>query len=265
MNQINTIPEDLKIGYLITILLMVILVLLVVFVVVIYNKRKTNYLKELKLKKAEFVNKLLQEKLKKQTAIQQEREQFSSNLHDEIGAGISAIKLRIEFIKNINKAPDINSELDELLDTSQSLNTSMREMLWNLNNENANLDQFYRFIENYGHSFFDKTSINFTANYLIEQDNCSISFSQKKHLISCLKELFNNAYKHSQASIVDLNFNKDGNEIVIEMRDDGIGFSEKIAEGNGIKNIAKRMQQINGDMQIVNKQNPTIIQLRFVI
>lgn len=257
------IPEELKIGYLITILIMIILVLLVVFFVLVYDKRKAAYQKELKLKKVEFENRLLSEQVARQHALQKERERFSSDLHDEVGAGISAIKLRIEFIKRLNTDNVISTELEELFDTALELNNTMREMLWNLSNEEADLEQLYHFIKKYGITFFEKTNIRFTCHYNAEEANYKIDFNQKKQLIACLKEIFNNAYKHSEAHQIELKFSCRDAHIVLDIEDDGIGFEEEIELGNGLLSLERRMKQIQGTIEILKRKNPTKIQLQF--
>jgi two-component system sensor histidine kinase DesK len=263
--MITDIPEELKIGYLITILLMLFLVLLVVFFVVLYDKRKAAHQRELKLKKTAFENQLLSEQVEKQKALMKERERFSSDLHDEVGAGISALKLRIEFIKRLNVDAVVSTELDELLETAQELNNTMREMLWNLSSEDADLEQLHHFIAKYGRTFFEKTDIHFSSHYLISQGKFNIDFNQKKQLIACLKEIFNNIYKHSKAQKLKVRFSKDASYLMIDVEDDGIGFENEIKAGNGLRSLARRMQQLGGTMQIISKSRPTLLQLQFPI
>ena len=61
----------------------------------------------------------------------------------------------------------------------------------------------------------------------------------------------NNSLKHSGGRKVSLESKIIGDEIEIALEDDGAGF--KISEdnsGNGLKNMIKRAEKINGQLQI---------------
>ncbi|MFC5875886.1 histidine kinase [Chryseobacterium arachidis] len=48
-------------------------------------------------------------------------------MHDDLGAGISALKLQAEFLKQRAEGDDLKSDIDELLKTSEEMNLSMRK------------------------------------------------------------------------------------------------------------------------------------------
>jgi len=74
----------------------------------------------------------------------------------------------------------------------------------------------------------------------------------RKNLFFCIKEVLNNALKHSDATVVTMQITAEKNEIQIVIRDNGNGFREQNHFGNGLKNIQKRIESINGKLAIVN-------------
>src|SRR5690606_31399102 len=160
------LPQEIKTTYFIAIIVMLLLAGFIAMVIVIHNRRHLLYLREKQLKEAELQNVLLQEELKRQQAIQKERERISIDMHDELGAGISALTLQTEFIKKQTDDPKLKVEIEELLKTSEAMNLSMREMLWSLNSENDNLGNFSQYIRNYAENFFLKSEIelNFSTS-----------------------------------------------------------------------------------------------------
>jgi signal transduction histidine kinase len=72
----------------------------------------------------------------------------------------------------------------------------------------------------------------------------------------------NNVLKHSKASELRIEFNID-KSLTITIMDNGIGIDlQKIRQfGNGLKNIAKRMESIGGTYQIENN-NGTVTTLK---
>jgi two-component system sensor histidine kinase DesK len=255
------LPQEIKTTYFIAIAIMLLLVGFIAVVIVIHNRRHLLYLKEKQLKEAELQNILLQEELRRHQAIQKERERISIDMHDELGAGISALKLQTEFIKQQIDDPKLKTEIEELRKTSEAMNLSMREMLWSLNSDNDNLGNFSQYIRNYAENFFLKSEIelNFSTSGIVS--DTKVSSTVRRNLLLCIKESLNNAHKHSQAQNVWLWLTQKGKSLVVDIQDDGKGITEKNESGNGLHNIQLRMQSIGGSCQFVD--SPIGLHLRF--
>lgn len=120
-------------------------------------------MKEKQLKQAEHQNEILQKELERQQSIQLERERISHDMHDDLGAGISALKLQTEFLKEkLKHDKNLQKDLDDLLKTSADMNLSMREMLWNLNKTNDTLQRLVQYISSYAENFLAKPGSNYS-------------------------------------------------------------------------------------------------------
>ena len=198
MQKMIELPFEIKFIYVTAITLLIILAVFIVFVVLMYNKKQILYLQEKQLN-SEHQNQLLQKELEKQKLIEKERERISHDMHDDLGAGISALKLQAEFLKQRAEDEDLKSDIDELLKTSEDMNLSMREMLWSLNSGNDTLGSFIDYAKSYAQNFLKKTTIVLH----IENENViaetTITTEQRRNLFLCLKEALNNAYKHSRS------------------------------------------------------------------
>jgi len=65
------------------------------------------------------------------------------------------------------------------------------------------------------------------------------------------KEMVTNAARHSGASRVDIILGFDGEQLVLQVQDNGSGFdSENSHRGNGIKNIRARADKINARLSL---------------
>jgi two-component system sensor histidine kinase DesK len=118
------LPEEFKTTYIFAIIIMMSFVVFIIMIVLMYN-RKQLYLKEKQLKESEHQNQLLQKELEKQKSIEKERERISHDMHDDLGAGISALKLQAEFLKQRAENDELKNDIDELLKTSEEMNLSM--------------------------------------------------------------------------------------------------------------------------------------------
>ncbi|SHE72250.1 sensor histidine kinase [Chryseobacterium takakiae] len=248
----KNLPEEIKIVYIIAILVMMLFVGFIIFTVLMYNRKQLLYIKEKQLKESEYQNQLLQKELEKQKLIEKERERISHDMHDDLGAGISALKLQAEFLKQRADNDGLRNDIDELLKTSEEMNISMREMLWSLNSGNDTLGSFINYAKIYTQNFLKKTTILIiTENENIVEET-TISTEQRRNLFLCLKEALNNIYKHSQANQITLSFLQKDNEFIMKISDNGIGINHKNPAGNGLRNMKRRMEEQNGHCEITN-------------
>ena len=218
-----------------------------------YNRRQLLFLKEKQLKESEHQNQLLQKELEKQKLIEKERERISHDMHDDLGAGISALKLQAEFLKQKAEDENLKTDIDELLKTSEEMNLSMREMLWSLNSGNDTLGSFIDYSKMYAQNFLKKTKILL----ITENENVIpatvITTEQRRNLFLCLKEALNNAYKHSQSDQLTLSFIQNGKEFMMKISDNGIGINHDKPEGNGLRNMKMRMKEQKGQCDMITE------------
>lgn len=249
----NKLPDSIKLVYIIAAILLITFMVFIVLIVVLYNKRQVFFIQQQKLQEAEYQNQILQKELEKQRSIEIERERISHDMHDDLGAGISALKLQAEFLKQRAEDEDLKSDIDELLKTSEEMNISMREMLWSLNAQNDTLGSFIDYSRIYAQNFLKKTKIQLS----IENENVisetSVTTEQRRNLFLCLKEALNNAYKHSQSNQLKLSFVQRDKEFMMTISDNGIGITHETAEGNGLRNMKRRMQEQNGHCEIITE------------
>ncbi|MBT2622024.1 MULTISPECIES: sensor histidine kinase [Chryseobacterium] len=255
----KVLPEEIKQTYIIAIIVMMLFVGFIIFIVLLYNRKQLLYIKEKQLKEAEHQNQLLQKELEKQRSIEQERERISHDMHDDLGAGISALKLQAEFLKQKAEDGDLRNDIDEMLKTSEEMNVSMREMLWNLNSGNDTVGDFVTYAKIYAENFLKKSSMKFVIKDGDVISDTAVSAELRRNMFLCLKESLNNIYKHSQASELEISFLQSGNEFNMKISDNGIGIDNNKPEGNGLRNMKRRMKELDGEYQISSSEKGTAL------
>lgn len=251
------LPPEIKLTYIIAIILMLLLVCFIIIVVFIYNKKQLIQQQENQLKESEFQNQLLQKELERQKAIQLERERISQDMHDDLGAGISAIKLQAEFLKYKMPEESFSEDLEAIITTSEDMNLAMREILWSLNSQNDTIGNFIEYTGLYVKRFLDKTNITFQLNSNILEKETNLSVKARRNLFLVVKEAIHNVYKHSQADNLQIQFDQTDDSFKISVNDNGIGFLDTIQKGNGINNMSLRMEAINGTFKTIPVEKGT--------
>lgn len=255
------LPFEIKFIYVTAFILILVFAVFIIFVVLMYNKKQILYLKEKQLN-IEHQNQLLQKELEKQKSLEQERERISHDMHDDLGAGISALKLQAEFLKQKAEDDDLQNDIDELLKTSEEMNISMREMLWSLNSVNDTLGSFIDYAIQYADNFLKKTKIKLWSESEDIISETPISTEVRRNMFLCLKESLNNAYKHSQSNHLKLSFIQKDKEFIMKVSDNGIGIHHEKTDGNGLRNMKRRMQEQNGECHILSEGSGTEVLFR---
>lgn len=247
----NELPQDMKLLFIIAIIVMLLFVGFIIMVVFVYNKKQLIQQQENQIKDSEFQNQLLQKELERQKAIQVERERISQDMHDDLGAGISAIKLQAEFLKYKIKEATYTEDLEAIITTSEDMNLAMREILWSLNSQNDTIGNFVDYTALYVERFLDKTAMALQLDANIIDSEANLPVKARRNLFLVVKEAVHNAYKHSQAKNINIQFNQTATNFKIQVIDDGIGLSDEIKKGNGLTNMELRMKAIEGVFEVV--------------
>ncbi len=246
----NNLPNDIKITILLAIILMVVVVIFLVFTMVLYSRKQVLFEKEKELRNLEYEKQILQKEVDFQKKTKIEEERISHDLHDDVGSGITALKLQVEFLKKKTTDINIGPYVEEILETCNQLHVSVRQILWNLKVGDEDLENFTQRTSQYTKSFFAKTNIEVQiCKTSITQDQ--ISADTRRNIFLCLKEALNNVYKHSKCTNVQVNYTQDENIFIIDIKDNGIGLKKSAKFGYGMENMKSRMAALNGEFTIV--------------
>lgn len=204
-------------------------------------------------------NKSKVDKLKKEVKIklfeasalseERERERISNELHDELGAQLTAIKLNIQ--NNINLNSDDHSIITKQLEQLQTKVRSIAHNLYPLYFQNVGLDVE---LKNYcqlinSSDFVIKFNSN-DSNYLLINPLCA------KTLYLITLELINNSLKHSKSKLCFVNLMFNNNTITLSIEDEGVGFNmDANKQTQGLNSIKNRLEAINGSLKIDSRIN----------
>lgn len=197
-------------------------------------------------------------------AQQAERERISADMHDELGSGMTAIRLMSEIARKKMKE-NTPVEIDKISSSADDVLNKMNAIIWSMNSGNDTLDNLVSYIRSYALEYFDKTPIECKVNTPATIPDMEITGDKRRNIFLCVKETLNNVLKHSKATLVTINIEAN-HSLNIEIADNGVGIDlQNLRQfGNGLKNIARRMEVIGGTFTIENKKG-TITNLELVL
>ncbi|MDP4261877.1 MAG: sensor histidine kinase [Bacteroidota bacterium] len=183
-------------------------------------------------------------------AQQQERERISADIHDELGSGMTAIRLMSEIARNKMKQ-ETPAEIEKISQSADEVLNKMNAIIWSMNSGNDTMDNLVSYIRSYALEYFENTPIDCRVSTPEFIEPKELTGDKRRNVFLCIKETLNNALKHSRASQLTIDFRID-RELSIKIADNGIGIDLKNIRqfGNGLKNIARRMESIGGTYSI---------------
>jgi signal transduction histidine kinase len=212
-----------------------------------------------------YRNKLQQQKisLEKKQAIEKERTRIAIDMHDDMGAGLSRIKVLSETIKFENLKGIINpAHLHKISVYSEEMMDKMGEIVWALNQRNDSFNDLTSYMRAYAVDYLTNHDIHCSFHATSDPGETFISGEVRRNIFLAVKEALHNVVKHAQATNVDITITR-GKELSILIHDNGKGIEwEKMSKfGNGLNNIRKRMTEIGGLAEFRN-ENGTSVMLR---
>jgi signal transduction histidine kinase len=160
---------------------------------------------------------------------------ISKKVHDEVANDVYHIMAKLQ-----HQEQKTETVLDDLEDVYNKTRDISRE----LNEIGVNEDYKELLIDLISH--FRNSNTNVITKGLSKIEWSKVKDYKKTVIYRVIQELLTNMKKHSKAKLVVLNFSNDGNKIVIEYTDNGIGCDLK--KQNGLHNTENRMHAINGSI-----------------
>ncbi len=224
-------------------------------------KNKTDIITQVKGRehlKLENERKEFEKQMAIMAARQDERDRISADMHDDLGAGVTAIRLMSEIAKS--KLQDEKfPEIDKISNSANELLGKMNAIIWTMKSSNDSTESLIAYIRAYATEYFDNTPVecSIQVQQLAEYE---LSGEKRRNIFLSFKETLNNILKHAKADKVNITIYVDNDLLKISIHDNGIGFDTQNIRrfGNGLSNIRKRMQNINGNFTITNN-NGTLI------
>ncbi len=205
---------------------------------------------------------LISSAYQRQHAVLLERERIIADLHDDVGGGLSSIRMMSDLMahqsSNANTT-NVTSFAEKISVTAKDIAQRMNTIIWSLNAENDTLENFVEYVRQHCVSFFENSGIKMRCNTNADlPGNIQLTGVLRKNLFLIIKEAFHNILKHADASSTDVNISISGNKLHIEVKDNGRGINNPNQFGNGLKNMKKRMDEIGGKFTIVSNNGTSI-------
>ncbi len=202
--------------------------------------------------------------------IQEVRNKIARDLHDDIGSTLGSISLfsQVASVKLMQEKPEeIKTILDKIKTSSREIVDKTSDAVWAVKASNDTLKNLVFRMESHAASLLGAAGIQFNIDYDEVIGDTRLEMTQRKNLFYIYKEALHNIIKYAGCTDVNIIIRKTGNKLELAIEDNGKGFNhsnngrgmivsdqvsqgERIYNGNGIKNMQARADEIGGKFQM---------------
>ncbi|MGM0636063.1 MAG: ATP-binding protein [Bacteroidota bacterium] len=242
--------------------------LIIIFLLILgYFVVKNIKRKQLLLEKQKEIEKQRNARLRKEQELksidamlegqEKERQRIASDLHDNIGASLTSVKMHFNHLKSQLK----NQQVDQdLIEKTNSLLEETYQEIRNLSHlKNAGVlakDGLIPALEKLVKNTSKINGLELSLHTHKVDDR--LSSKQEITIFRIIQELITNIMKHAQAKEANISLTNYNDVLNIMIEDDGVGFDSNqlfnSSDGMGLESIKKRVNLLKGEFEIDSKE-----------
>ena len=194
--------------------------------------------------------------------IERVRTRIATDLHDDIGAGLSRMAVLSEVVKRQTQADHRESVdmLTDIADSARGLVDSMSDIVWSIDPRKDDLNNVASRIRQFASDVLEARGIEWEFKASDEIGNIKLPPEQRRHLYLIFKEAINNVARHSDCRRVALEIRISNERLMASIRDDGRGFKAATGDGNpangrggnGLRNMQSRANELGGQLDVTS-------------
>jgi signal transduction histidine kinase len=156
-------------------------------------------------------------------------------------------------------------DVDRIYSTARELTRAMDEIVWAVNPKHDTLDSLVTYLGRYAQNFLSTADIRCRLDVPLHLPASALTSEVRHNLFLAFKESLNNVVKHAGASEVRISLELRAEGFLLLIVDNGRGFDwgrmkdrvansgdgVRLAGGNGILNMSRRMEEVGGHCEWV--------------
>lgn len=176
---------------------------------------------------------------------EEERRRIAMDLHDQTLSDLSSI---LRGLQTIQEQPACQEDARALEEDLKRAITDLRQLMDNLHPQTLDILGLGAALQSHLERYLGKDNLPEYHLYISpEVDTSGLSRLAKMTLYRIAVEAIHNVIKHARASRYEVNLDRRGDQIVLSVEDNGVGFDQRQGvqeSGRGLHNIRERARAI---------------------
>jgi signal transduction histidine kinase len=170
----------------------------------------------------------------RELAVENERERIAREMHDGLAQVLGYVNTKSQAVEELlahGRVADARGQLGELGSAARSLYVDVREAILGLRSPIGGEVGLARAIDEYATRFAEASKLGVAVEISAAARAASLPPESEAHVFRILQESLTNVRKHAAAARVVVALDRIGDELRLEVRDDGRGFAAAAVVG----------------------------------
>ena len=181
------------------------------------------------------------------------RNRISRDLHDDIGATLSSIKIYGELAGSTLEKDTTQSKkmIGEITGQAKELMSRMGDVIWSMKPVDEEKNTFSNRLKNFSNELLTPKGIECEFDIDEKLSQQVTDPVARKNILLIIKEAMNNIAKYSGAKHCKISLRESGSAAILLITDDGRGIDmENTTRGNGLDNMKERAESLGGKFEV---------------
>ena len=170
------------------------------------------------------------------------RRQVATDLHDDVGSGLSSIAVLSEVLRR-QAVPPLAEGLADIARVARNLRESMSDIVWAIGPDTDRPSDLVNRMRQTAFTMldFEGLRVEFDAPPAEVLDRLSLPADRRRHVLLIFKEAVTNVARHARASHLSVGITLASDHLSVVIRDNGCGFDPAtVSRGQGLNSLARR-------------------------
>jgi ligand-binding sensor domain-containing protein/signal transduction histidine kinase len=199
-----------------------------------------------------FRNRLRLEQLERENALARERARIAKDLHDIVGANLTAVATHLELARRSGGQTTSPATIEHARAVVEETARTMSEIIWSTDPRQDTLEATVNYLCRYAEDFLEPAGIRCWFDLPPVLPRVAMAAALRHELLLTAREALTNIVKHAGASEVRLRLTLGPGALRLEIGDNGRGGRAETGpgEGHGLANMSRRMESVGGRLMI---------------
>lgn len=185
--------------------------------------------------------------------IEKIRARIATDLHDDIGAGLTHIGLLSQVALQKKNSGELDSAMERVGNIARELSAAMSDVVWSVNPQHDSMLALQRRLRIFAQEICEARGIKLNLEVAEAVAGVKLHPEIRRNLLLIGKEALHNTVKYSGSPSFSVKFLLEQKNILMEIIDAGKGFDAAQAKnGNGLNNMRTRAEKLGGKFELLS-------------
>ena len=184
-------------------------------------------------------------------AVLEDRERIAKDLHDGVVQSLFAVGMALQAGQDLVGDPSaVRDRLQESVGRIDDVIRDLRNYIFGLGPAGTADRELDRALNDLADEFRRGSDVAIRVE--VDPEAASVAAAYAADLIQVAREAISNAVRHGKPQTLSVELTRDGDEVVLEVEDDGQGFDPDVptAGGRGLTSLRERAEAMGGRLEV---------------